>query len=111
MCLYFILGFKFTNVEPCNSSEFLQQNNDIIYKNWVNAGITSIKYIFNLMNCSFIQREELERIYNINISVMKYNQLISAIQKKNGRHFYRHQCSLIFVQVIKIHINDSVIYT
>ena len=95
--------FNFTNVEPCNSSEVLKQNiwknvsicigNDIIYKSykdWVNAGITSIKDIFNVMNCSFMKREELERIYNINISIMKYNQIISAIPRKWKRQFYRH---------------------
>ena len=87
--------FNFTNAEPCNSSEVLQQNiwkntsiridNDIIYtsyKDWVNAGITSITDIFNVTNCSFMKRKELERIYNINISVMKYNQIISAITRK-----------------------------
>ena len=87
--------FNFTNIEPCNNSEVLQQNiwknvsicigNDTIYKNykdWVNAGITSIKDIFNVANCSFMKREELERIYNINIAIMKYNQMISAIPRK-----------------------------
>ena len=87
--------FNFTNVEPCNSSEVLQQNicknvsicigNDIIYKNykdWVNAGITSMKDIFDTTNCSFMKREELERMYNINISIMKYNQIISAIPRE-----------------------------
>ena len=115
--------FNFTNVEPCNSSEVLKQNiwkdvsicigNDIIYKSykdWVNAGITSIKDIFNVMNCSFMKREELERIYNINISIMKYNQIISAIPRKWKRQFYRHHCSLILIQVIKFHINVSAIY-
>ena len=91
----FVFTLNFTNIEPCNSSKVLQQNiwknssicigNDVIYKNykdWVNAGITSIKDIFNSTNCSFMKREELERIYNINISVMKYNQIISAIPRK-----------------------------
>ena len=59
--------------------------NDIIYKNykdWVNAGITSIKDIFDIKNCSFMNREELERMYNINITIMKYNQIISASPRK-----------------------------
>ena len=34
------------------------------------------------MNFSFMEREALERIYNINISVMKYNQIITAIPRK-----------------------------
>ena len=86
--------------------------NDIIYKNykdWVNAGITSIKDIFDIKNCSFMNREELERMYNINISIMKYNQIISAIPR-SGRDFYRHHCSLMLVQEIEFHINVSVIY-
>ena len=55
--------------------------NDIIYKNykdWLNAGITSIKDIFNVTNCSCMKREGRERLYNINIYVMKYNQIIYA---------------------------------
>ena len=65
--------FNFINVEPCNSSEVLQQNiwknvsicigNDIIYKNYkdlVNAGITSIKDIFNVTNCSFMKEKSLK---------------------------------------------------
>lgn len=84
--------------EPENDSEILQEqlyNNSFIligntpikegYENWKQHNICHIKDLIKLQTGTIYDPKELGEVYAIQIDIMKYNSLISAIYHQNGK--------------------------
>ena len=57
------------------------------YKNFIQAGLAKIKHLIKNVDNKILKREELEEVYNVHISQLSYNSLVSSIPLKMEAYF------------------------